>query len=196
MYTVPCQNDHHICYDDIKRHISSELSHKSIPSCPLCLKTFYYFTVVDILHLFGSGPELDRFSNAAILLARSPHLFPCPTPDCTQYISIPDRPRQGNGVRCPSCTVDFCSFCRERNHYGISCELVPSATAEWLDRSKACGDAVALRRRRDELRLDEEWKEAHCRLCPHCLRPVERIWGCTAMLCGMDADGGGNKQAG
>ena len=197
MYTVPCNREHRFCHDDIKRHISSELSRKSIPSCPLCLNTHHTFSAADIRQLFGSGPELDRFSSisASSFFANSPNFFPCPTPDCAQYIALPSRSHQCI-IRCPSCAVDFCSRCRERHHYGIRCELVPAATAQWLYwTTSGSRDTDAARRRREELRRDEEWKEAHCRLCPHCLRAVERIDGCNAMMCGRDI-AGGNRQAG
>ena len=196
MYTVPCNKDHRFCYDDIKRHISDELSHNSIPSCPLCLHARYSFSAADIRQLFGSGPELDRFSNisAAISLSSSPNFFPCPTPDCAQYLALPGRARQC--IRCPSCAADFCSRCRERYHYEISCSLVPAATMQWLDwASNGSRGAEAARQRREELWRDEKWKEANCRLCPQCSRPIERIEGCNAMQCGRDASGG-NRQAG
>lgn len=49
-----------------------------------------------------------------------------------------------------------------------------------------------------ELQLDETWKEANCRLCPHCHKSVYRVDGCDTMTCGRDASdkGGGNKQDG
>jgi len=49
-----------------------------------------------------------------------------------------------------------------------------------------------------ELQQDEAWKEANCRLCPHCGKTVYRVDGCSTMTCGRDASdkGGGNRQDG
>ena len=198
MYTVPCKSRHRFCYDDIKRHIKNELSRKLIPSCPLCPEVHYPFSAKDIHQLFGSGPEVDQLSTIIDVnrLARSPNVFPCPTPDCAQYLTIISRGRPRQCIRCPSCAQNFCSGCRQRHHYNISCDLVPAATTQWLDwTANGARDAAAARRRLEELRRDEEWKAAHCRLCPHCLRAVERIEGCNHMVCGSDAVGG-NLQAG
>jgi hypothetical protein len=41
----------------------------------------------------------------------------------------------------------------------------------------------------------EQWKEKHCRHCPHCGRVVEKMSGCDQMRCGHDAHGG-NEQRG
>jgi hypothetical protein len=46
-----------------------------------------------------------------------------------------------------------------------------------------------------ELQQDEAYKEANCRLCPHCGKAVAKIDGCDSMTCGQDYHGG-NKQAG
>ena len=53
-------------------------------------------------------------------------------------------------------------------------------------------------RRFTELQQDEAWKEANCRLCPHCGKTVYKVDGCDSMTCGRDAadKGGGNQQNG
>lgn len=49
-----------------------------------------------------------------------------------------------------------------------------------------------------ELQQDEAWKEANCKICPHCGKTVYKVDGCSSMTCGRDArdKGGGNKQDG
>jgi hypothetical protein len=41
-----------------------------------------------------------------------------------------------------------------------------------------------------EYERDERRKEQHCRLCPGCQRVVERVEGCSAMVCGQNYHGG------
>jgi hypothetical protein len=49
-----------------------------------------------------------------------------------------------------------------------------------------------------DLQADEGWKEANCKQCPHCAKPVFKVDGCDSMTCGRDAadKGGGNRQDG
>lgn len=46
-----------------------------------------------------------------------------------------------------------------------------------------------------EHQASEAMKEANCRVCPSCAKPVERLSGCDSMVCGSDYHGG-NRQAG
>lgn len=58
--------------------------------------------------------------------------------------------------------------------------------------------AVALEsaaRCHQELAEDERYKAEHCRLCPFCFRPVEKLDGCNSMRCGENWHGGA-KQSG
>jgi hypothetical protein len=50
------------------------------------------------------------------------------------------------------------------------------------------------RARFEELTQNEEWKAAHCRLCPNCNRAIEKLSGCDSMKCGEDYHGGNNQQ--
>jgi hypothetical protein len=44
-----------------------------------------------------------------------------------------------------------------------------------------------------EFQSDEAYKEANCRLCPHCHRTVQKLEGCDSMKCGSDYHGGNNQ---
>ena len=44
---------------------------------------------------------------------------------------------------------------------------------------KAAAERTA---RNADLKSDEDFKAAHCRTCPHCKRPVEKIEGCDLMV--------------
>mmetsp|Transcript_90132 Transcript_90132/g.188456 ORF Transcript_90132/g.188456 Transcript_90132/m.188456 type:complete len:681 (+) Transcript_90132:1054-3096(+) len=71
---------------------------------------------------------------------------------------------------------------------GLERRAVREATAQ----QKALKEALD---RNAEAEQDEEWKAAHCRLCPKCKRPVEKVAGCNTMVCGQNTHGGG-RQAG
>eukprot|EP00747_Dinoflagellata_sp_TGD_P165554 gnl/TRDRNA2_/TRDRNA2_186968_c0_seq1.p1 gnl/TRDRNA2_/TRDRNA2_186968_c0~~gnl/TRDRNA2_/TRDRNA2_186968_c0_seq1.p1 ORF type:complete len:786 (-),score=96.66 gnl/TRDRNA2_/TRDRNA2_186968_c0_seq1:134-2455(-) len=47
--------------------------------------------------------------------------------------------------------------------------------------------------RHRELESDEQWKQRHCRLCPGCRRPLEKIDGCDSMVCGQNYHGGNHQ---
>lgn len=47
----------------------------------------------------------------------------------------------------------------------------------------------------EDLQKDEDYKEAHCRLCPQCGKTVQKLEGCDSMKCGTDYHGG-NQQTG
>ncbi len=47
-----------------------------------------------------------------------------------------------------------------------------------------------LRKRYNDLLVDENYKAQNCRLCPKCRRVVERVAGCPSMICGQNYHGG------
>merc|ERR1711971_793156 len=53
--------------------------------------------------------------------------------------------------------------------------------------------AWEIQRRCEEYQKDERWKEMHCRLCPSCKRPIQRLQGCEQMTCGADGQGGNTQ---
>merc|ERR1711971_1466626 len=64
------------------------------------------------------------------------------------------------------------------------------------EEEKACHEYEAheAHRRCEEYRKDERWKALHCRRCPNCNRPIQRIEGCEQMTCGNDGHGGNTQQ--
>jgi hypothetical protein len=219
-FAVGCSGAHRFCVDDIKRHAESRLRSNEIPTCPMCTSIQHEFSESQVTQLFGRGQLHSLFLDISIrnALANSKDVVACPTPDCKQYLVLNGSSRQQ--VDCPSCKAIFCSGCRELYHHRMSCAEVKVAASRWL-RWQAGGRSEYLAQlrqqglvaeeqqgsqkqvceavlRQQQLQRDEEWKEQHLRLCPHCRRPVERIDGCGAMVCGRDASdkGGGNRQAG
>lgn len=109
-----------------------------------------------------------------------------------------------------SCGAEaFCTHCHQAPyHFHASCAQVQPLRERWFawisagreryhGREQAArvheGQLRALRdgiKRHIELEQDEHWKEQHCRCCPNCQRPVQKLEGCDSMKCGQDAHGG------
>ena len=220
-FEVGCAQAHRFCIDDMKRHAESRLRSNEIPTCPMCsYSSMHEFSEAEVTRLFGRGQLHSLFLDISIknALANSRDTVACPTPDCKQYLVLNGSARQR--VDCPTCKAIFCSECRELYHHNMSCAELRATASRWLrwqaggrvdyltklNGHTAAGQELASSQRRvrdaglklQQLYEDETWKERHLRLCPHCQRPVERIDGCGAMVCGRDADdkGAGNRQAG
>jgi len=147
---------------------------------------------------------------------REPHgeeiVIRCPNSRCGNAVLSLRRDRRR--YVCPCGTTPFCTACRQAPyHYHGSCVDVQLLRQRWLDwvsggredyhglarRTETYeGQVLALQEaaaRHRELEADEMWKAKQCRLCPKCKRPVQKIDGCDAMLCGANFHGG-NKQPG
>lgn len=149
----------------------------------------------------------------------------CPSPGCLNAV-VPSTPGELEKCKCEECGVEFCSLCKDVFHYEVSCQEARSVgnawdvwlregrekhmrvmameDAKWKQRlqhyhtlrDKHSKEVEAAMARRAELQKDEEWKEQHCRICPHCKRPVEKLEGCDLMRCGYDVDTKANQQNG
>lgn len=120
---------------------------------------------------------------------------------------------------CPCGALAVCTRCRQAPyHFHGECSQVQGLRQSWLEwvsggreeyfqcplddyvgHLEACKDRIkaleeGLQRHREVLR-DEEWKANNCRLCPGCRRPIEKMDGCNAMVCGQNYHGG-NMQPG
>lgn len=91
-------------------------------------------------------------------------------------------------------------FIEERGRYLTERAKADAAYAERLadyEKQHAANNQrnEELRRRYETAVEDEKYKSQNCRYCPHCKRVVERIEGCSSMICGRDYHGG-NTQSG
>ncbi|CAF1135239.1 unnamed protein product [Rotaria sp. Silwood1] len=148
----------------------------------------------------------------------------CPNKDC-KWVLEARNPDERFRVVCRCCANEFCSICNQQYHYRTTCQQVTQITQQWSVwcntergkylRARAGQDAAyqaqlddyesqkaantqrneELRRRYDELKADEDLKAKSCRLCPHCKRIVERVAGCSSMICGRNYHGG-DQQSG
>ena len=155
---------------------------------------------------------------------RTRGMVKCPREACN-WMAQAENPNARFLVQCGKCEHQFCSLCNEQYHYRSTCQQMPQITQRWFiwcqterprylqmraEQDAAYATQLAdynrqreenerrnqeLQRRYNDLMQDEEYKVAHCRLCPSCHRVVERLEGCDAMVCGQDAHGG-NVQSG
>mmetsp|Transcript_150233 Transcript_150233/g.482796 ORF Transcript_150233/g.482796 Transcript_150233/m.482796 type:complete len:365 (+) Transcript_150233:189-1283(+) len=209
---VGCEEGHAFCYSCTKQHIKSRL----LPLCPWpgC---GYEMQEQDVQRILGPGRELRRFSRALLdrAVMTMPGARPCPNESCKNVVIVDgERTKDRQRVECPCGTDPWCSRCRQPYHFAVECEEVQRLRMEWhswiktgrarWNRRDAKGIKDTFRlhaieeaiERHKELDRDEAWKGEHCRICPHCSRIVEKIDGCNAMRCGVDADEGGNQQNG
>mmetsp|Transcript_23343 Transcript_23343/g.49757 ORF Transcript_23343/g.49757 Transcript_23343/m.49757 type:complete len:1144 (+) Transcript_23343:169-3600(+) len=136
----------------------------------------------------------------------------CPNMACGNAVVVSAKERRRYVCVCGQ--QPFCTHCRQSPyHYHGACGDVQGIRERWLDwvsggRERYSGHASASATYEDQLKTlkegldrhremsnDEEWKSRHCRACPHCRRPIQRISGCSSMKCGADAHGG-NEQPG
>jgi hypothetical protein len=111
-------------------------------------------------------------------------------------------------VECPACQAVFCAGCGQSPyHYKCSCTeftLVSRVWLQWIggmrdeyvkkdtaasemahqfqaDVAKHDKEVKEAKNRHKQLEADEQYKEKHCKNCPHCKRIVQRV--CYKLLC-------------
>tara|TARA_R110002050_G_scaffold35864_2_gene89874 strand:+ start:1703 stop:1975 length:273 start_codon:yes stop_codon:yes gene_type:complete len=80
-------------------------------------------------------------------------------------------------------------------HYGeFTCDQVKAMAVQYMeyeldqkarnaeDLKKREARKKELKKKMEELRKDEEWKEKNLKLCPKCSRPIEKTGGCNSMV--------------
>ena len=149
----------------------------------------------------------------------------CPGNGCdTVRVPASAQPHCKERFECGDCGNVGCIGCGESlYHYGCECAEVIPTTAEWhgwlegglheclthLAETDAQFDAARQRAEQKhsagiaasiathkQFQADEQWKAAHCKLCPHCGRTVQKTGGCNAMRCGRNTEGDPNQQDG
>src|SRR5690606_1888951 len=145
----------------------------------------YMITPIEIEHIFGRGDIYDKFHDITLrqALQRMEGSIGCPTPACNNWVVVD--PHSKVKCVCSGCHFEFCSMCREAYHYGtFTCAEIKGLQMAWLQWNMQERDQVwsqeqnellrvrreELRKRMEDLKRDEEWKEKHLRLCPKCSR--------------------------
>eukprot|EP00943_MAST-04B_sp_MAST-4B-sp1_P006091 g6091.t1 len=216
MYTIDCKSSHRVCFECIKRSVEPAFSQKKLPRCPFGSECGHTLSLLEVIQIFGKNSKFhilyEELEVQNTLASDTKSFLPCPRPNCKDYC-FADRPGSKEKAICPTCKFEFCSLCKDKYHYHLSCgELGPTAERwfKWINEDcakfrgeygKALKAMEALKHAEEQfknLQQDETWKEQHCRLCPHCRKVVYRVDGCNSMTCGRDAadKGGGNKQDG
>ena len=216
MYTLDCNKSHRVCFNCIKRSVEPAFQQRKLPRCPFGNECGHTLTSIEVIQIFGRNSKFHKlYTELEIqntLASDTKSFLACPQPNCKDYC-FADRPGSKEKAVCPTCKFEFCSLCKDKYHYRLSCaELGPTAERwfKWINEdsakfrgeyNKAIKATEALKHAEEQfknLQQDEKWKEQHCRLCPHCGKVIYRVDGCDSMTCGRDAadKGGGNKQDG
>jgi len=181
-----------------------------LPLCPTgsCRATVSEEVVEAVMGSAG----VEAFRNAMLerALQEMPGRVVCPNPACGAVVSCEGDERQR--VSCACGYPSFCSRCRQQYHYHSDCSVVQSLREQWAAwlnsgleqymglqagfdkflRQRTAALEIASQRHQ-ELADDELYKAKHCRLCPNCYRPVERVDGCSSMICGDNYHGGAQQ---
>lgn len=207
-----CPDGHRFCGPCMRRHVKAV----AFPRCPE-VKCGFALAASDLRLLKVSRRRLEAFEMNQLQSAietlgvdrgdGADVLVRCQREGCSNVVLVPRGPACRERFACPCGAPSFCTQCGESPyHFHVDCVSVKPVRQRWLEWLKEARDArkkqkeaqAALQERCERdvvLMSDELWKQLHCRLCPHCRRPVEKLEGCNVMRCGSDYHGGG-KQAG
>ena len=214
MYTVDCAASHRFCFECIGRMVEMNIRENTEAVCPggECNHVMSEIEVMQTVGE-GELLTKFRTQQLTRAITSIPGAIPCPTADCTGY-EIASMPGEKERVTCSVCRAVFCSLCKNQYHYKYECGQVQQAERAWLEwvtsgrraylDQLAAADAeyeerisefneareahqreveAALQRLREN-ENDEEWKAANCRCCPSCGRVINRVAGCSSMVCG------------
>lgn len=213
MYTIGCPGSHRLCFDCFGETIKHAVSQGDVVRCPY--QGCGYVLSQQEIEGFGENeggyisPEVvERYrkQNLNRALKSISGAIGCPTPGCGNYVilSKEDLARKTR-CDCEGCKRSFCSHCRKTYHYHCKCDEVLMYTERWIEwcsqkREKYTTDkakALEMKARNEELarnyenlKLDEEYKEKHGRVCPNCGRIIIKVDGCDLMVCGRNYHGG------
>lgn len=190
-----CPDQHRFCSECMRHHVDSV----TFPRCPQ-VGCEYELNEDDFKFLIVPEDRIEAFRRARLtgaidtLAEGEEHIMRCPRPECGNVVILP--PNKGRfRFDCECGAVAFCTQCRQAPyHYHAECSRVQTLRERWLAWNEAdARRAEALRvavRAHAELEADEQWKALNCRLCPKCSRPVSKVDGCDAMVCGRSYHGG------
>ena len=156
---------HYECFDD---YIKNSVENNEIPIlCPCCKAEVYPNLIYDSLITNGHNDlvkKYEKFSLNNYLMNHKDSYSCCPTPGC-EYMFFFEEGE--NRFLCPMCNKEYCLFCKETWHKGMTCQ-------EYIDS-------------KDEKKLDEKFlnfvKGARFKICPNCRVWVEKVFGCDNMHC-------------
>ena len=161
---------HNICFDN---YIKNSVLNNNIPiKCPNCKKEVHPNFIYDSLRNSKNKKlvkKYEKFSMNNYLMNHKDSYSCCPTPGCEYMFCFEGGE---NHFICPLCNNEYCLFCKNEWHKGMTCQ-------EYKDS-------------KDENKLDEKFKEfaqgQNYKICPKCKFWVEKTEGCNHMKCRCGAD--------
>lgn len=188
--------------------------------CCLCTgEDLYLISEQEIKQLFPNDRnllDLQLSHTIKVAIAGDVNYIGCPTPGCKQYVYAQNSMR--SKIDCRSCKASYCSICKEKYHYVISCgKNLQKTQACWIDwlrngrstylkqtKQKELEGIARLENikknekvikdfqdRQQEFYANEQMLARTYRTCPNCGKPVDKIEpSCNAMTCGGDYHGG------
>ena len=160
---------HNNCFDD---YIKNAVENNKIPIlCPNCKAEIHPNLIYDSL-ISNNQTDLikkfEKFSMDHYLLNHKDSYSCCPTPGCEYTFFFENE----NHFICPQCHKNYCLFCKNEWHEGMTCQ-------EYMDS-------------KDVNKLDQKFKEfvqgQNYKICPKCGIWVEKVFGCNHMRCMCGAD--------
>lgn len=156
---------HNECFDD---YIKNCVENNNIPIlCPKCKIEVHPNFIYESLNVNGHKDlieKYEKFSMNNYVLEHKDSYSCCPTPGC-EYMFFFEEGE--NRFLCPMCNKEYCLFCKETWHKGMTCQ-------EYIDS-------------KDEKKLDEKFlnfvKGKNYKVCPKCGVWVEKTYGCNFMRC-------------
>ena len=157
-----------IHYECFNEHIKNSIENNNIPIlCPYCKIEIHPNYIYNSLHInenFHLIEKYEKFSMNNVLKNHKDNYSCCPTIGC-EYIFFFEKGE--NRFLCPLCNKEYCLFCKEIWHKGMSCQ-------EFQDS-------------KNEKKLDEKFFNfvigKKYKVCPFCNVWVEKTSGCNHMKC-------------
>ena len=156
---------HYKCFDD---YIKNSVENNNIPIlCPNCKTEIHPNLIYDSLLNNGRQDlisKYEKFSMNFYVMNHKDSYSCCPTPGC-EYMFFFEK--NENRFKCPKCQKEYCLFCKDEWHKGVTCKQYQDS--------------------RNVNKLDSQFlnfaKGAHFKICPQCKVWVEKSDGCNHMKC-------------
>ena len=156
---------HYECFDE---HIKNAIKENNIPIlCPYCkieIHPNYIYDSLNINEHFDLIEKYEKYSMNNYIMNHKDNYSCCPTAGC-EYMFFFEKGE--NRFLCPLCNKEYCLFCKEIWHKGMTCQ-------EFQDT-------------KDEKKLDEKFLNfaigKNYKVCPNCNVWVEKTQGCNNMKC-------------
>ncbi len=215
IFVLGCNDDHKLCYNCLYQHSLMKLNVNSALTCPIgsCNQLIHVNELRSLPFPKHVVRKLvDKYDKQLFdsYIQNAKGAIICPKNEC-KWAAILDVKNRVN-VTCGTCKAEFCSMCRGLAHFKIECTDMPKLLQEWMTwcnvgrrarekvtkkASKELGNYKKaqerneqLKRNFEQLKKDEDFKVQRCKHCPGCKRIVEKIDGCSLMICGQNFHGG------